>query len=133
MYLVAVATVLGGQDESGQVAGQLEPPEEPNQVPEDDGVLVHYAGGGERLVALVHQQALQLLPQHQGAQIGHSHRGRGRGRGGGGGGGGRNCGRLNCTVCCRGFGLCSGRRRRVLLLHNRISFFSRPEGETEWI
>lgn len=74
VYLVSMATVLGGQDESRQVARQLQSFEVPHQVPEDDGVLVDNARGGEGLVALVHQQALQLLPQNQRAQVGHRHR-----------------------------------------------------------
>lgn len=75
VYLVSVATVLGGEDEGRQVTGQLQPPEVPHQVPEDDGVMVHNTRGGDGLVALVHQQALQLFPQDQRTQVGHRHRG----------------------------------------------------------
>lgn len=72
-YLVSMATVLGGQDKSRQVARQLQPFKVPHEVPEDDGVLVDNARGGDCLVALIYQHALQLLPQNQRAQVGHRH------------------------------------------------------------
>ena len=69
---VSVA-VLGREDESGQVAGQVQSSEVPHQVPVDDGMLVHHVGLGDHRVTLVLQQALQLLPQHQWAQVGNGH------------------------------------------------------------
>lgn len=77
-HLVAAAAVLRGQYEGWQVAWQIQPFEVPHQVPEDDGVLVHNAWRRHGLVALVHQQALQLLPQDQRAQVGHRRGSRGR-------------------------------------------------------
>lgn len=73
-YLVAKTTVLRGQYKSGQVTWQIQPFEVPHQVPEDNRVLVDNTRGRDGLVALVHQQALQFLPQHQGAQVGNCHR-----------------------------------------------------------
>lgn len=69
-----MATVLGGQYKGRQVTWQLQSSEVPHQVPEDDGVLVDNTRGRDGLVTLIHQQALQLLPQNQRAQIGHRHR-----------------------------------------------------------
>lgn len=66
--------VLGGEDEAGQVAGQVQPSEVPDQVPVDDGVMVHHVGLCDHRVALVLQQTLQLLPQHQRTQVGNRHR-----------------------------------------------------------
>ena len=63
-YLISTAAVLGGQNESWQVTREIQPSEVPHQVPEDDGVVVDNTWGGDGLVALVHQQALQLLPQN---------------------------------------------------------------------
>lgn len=79
VYLVSMATALGGQDKSWQVARQLQPSEVPHKVPEDDGVLIDNTRRGDGLVTLIHQQALQLLPQNQRAQVGHRHRSRGEG------------------------------------------------------
>lgn len=62
VYLVSMTTVLGGQDKSRQVTWQIQPSEVPHKVPEDDGVLVDNTRGGDGLVTLIHQQALQLLP-----------------------------------------------------------------------
>lgn len=75
VYLVSMATVLRGQDKSWQVTRQLQPSEVPHEVPEDDRVLVNNSRGGDGFVALVYQQALHLLPQNQGAQVGHRHLG----------------------------------------------------------
>ena len=69
-----MATVLGGQYKSRQDTWQVQPFEIPHQVPEDDGVLVDNARGQDGLVAFVHQQALQFLPQDQRAEIGHRRR-----------------------------------------------------------
>lgn len=75
-HMLSAAEVLRGQHEAWQVAWQIQPLEVPHQVPEDDGVLVHDAGRRHGLVALVDQQALQLLPQDQRAQVGHRRRSR---------------------------------------------------------
>lgn len=69
---VSVA-VLRGEDETWQVAGQVQPSEVPDQVPVDDGVMVHHVSLRDHRVALVLQQTLQLLPQHQRAQVGNRH------------------------------------------------------------
>lgn len=53
VYLVSMATVLGGQDKSRQVTRQLQPSEVPHQVPENNGVLVDNTRGGQGLVALI--------------------------------------------------------------------------------
>lgn len=133
-YLVSMAIVLGGQDKSREVTRQLQPSEVPHKVPEDDGVLVDNTWGGDGLVTLVHQQALQLLPQNQRTQVRHRHRRRGwswcrycsrpstpaallRG----------SCRWLSWPVCCRHFGFGIEWHRRVLLC-NRITFLGRPEG-----
>ena len=126
-----MATVLGGQDKSRQDTWQLEPSEVPHKVPEDNGVLVNNTLGGDGLVALIHQQALQLLPQNQRAEVGHCHRGGGwrrrpstptallslRG----------SCRWLSRTVSHGHFGLRIEWCRRVLL-YNRITFLRGPEG-----
>lgn len=70
---VSVA-VLRREDETGEVAGQVQPSEVPDQVPVDDGMMVHHVGLCDHRVALVLEQTLQLLPQHQRAQIGNRHR-----------------------------------------------------------
>lgn len=70
---VSVA-VLRREDETRQVAGQIQPSEVPDQVPVDDGMVVHHVGFTDHHVALVLQQALQLLPQHQRAQVRNCHR-----------------------------------------------------------
>lgn len=70
---VSVA-VLRREDETRQVAGQVQPSEVPDQVPVDDGMVVHHVGLTDHHVPLVLQQALQLLPQHQRAQIRNRHR-----------------------------------------------------------
>lgn len=141
IYLVFMATVLGAQDKSWQVTRQVEPSEVPNKVPEDNGMLVNNAWGGDCLVALIHQQALQLLPQNQRAQVGHCYRSRSRGAGGGGGRGWgwdsastptalpllcRSCRWLSCTVCCGDFFLGIG-WQGCILLFNRIAFLRRPD------
>lgn len=123
-YLVARTTVLRGQYKSGQVTWQLQPFEVPHQVPEDDRVLVNNTRGRDGLVALVDQQALQFLPQDQGAQVGHCH---------------WRWGRDSCPALgflgCRHFG-CRTEQRRCALLCNRITFLGRPEREarctTDW-
>lgn len=76
IYLVSMVTVLGGQDKSWQITGQLQSSEVPHKVPEDNRMLVNNTRGGNGLITLIYQQALQLLPQNQGAQIGHRHRSR---------------------------------------------------------
>ena len=73
VYLRAPVAVLRGEDEARQVAGQVQPSEVPHQVPVDDGMEVHHVGCRDDGVALVLQKTLQLLPQHQGAQVGHRH------------------------------------------------------------
>lgn len=97
-HLHASVAVLGGQDEAGQVGGQVQAAEVPHQVPEDDGVLAEElvsvddlqgategqdaqqacAEGSEvrgpHLISFILQQGLQLLPQHQRAKVGHRHR-----------------------------------------------------------
>lgn len=115
-YLVAMTTVLWGQYKSGQVAWQVQSFEVPHQVPEDNRVLVNNARGRDGLVALVHQQALQLLPQDQWAQVGHRHWRWGR----------DSCPAL-CFLRCRHFG-CRTEQRWCVLLCNRITFLGRPEG-----
>lgn len=128
-HLVSTTAVLWGQDESRQVTGQIKPFEVPHQVPEDDGVLVHNARGRHGLVPLVHQQALQLLPQDQWAQVGYRH----RSRGGSGGWCGAHTAPLVVRGCYRHCGLGTEWHRCVLVC-NRITFLSRAEGEdTEWI
>lgn len=66
--------VLRGEDETRKVAGQVQPSEVPDQVPVDNGMMVHHVGLSDHRVALVLQQTLQLLPQHQWAQVRNRHR-----------------------------------------------------------
>lgn len=73
-HLGVSVAVLRGEDEAGQVAGQIQTSEVPDQVPVDDGMMVDHVGLRDHRVALVLQQALQLLPQHQWAQVGNRHR-----------------------------------------------------------
>ena len=48
---------------------QTSPPST-DQVPEDDGVEVQEVLTGQAQVTLIVQHILQLLPQHQGAEVG---------------------------------------------------------------
>lgn len=74
-YLRELADQRRGSDQLQQVTGQAEAVEKPDQVPEDDGVVVQELRLGQDRLALVLQQALQLLPQNQRAQVGHRHLG----------------------------------------------------------
>lgn len=72
-YLRGRSDVLGAQEQAGEVAGQPQALEVPDEVPVDDGVTVHQLRLRQKLPPFVLHQTLQLLPQHQGAQVGESH------------------------------------------------------------
>lgn len=65
--------VLGAQEQAGEVAGQPQALEVPDEVPVDDGVTVHQLRLRQELAAFILHQTFQLLPQHQWAQVGKSH------------------------------------------------------------
>ena len=74
MYLGVSVAVIRGEDETRQVAGQVQSSEIPDQVPVDNGMMVHHVSLCDHRVTLVLQQTLQLLPQNQWAQVGNRHR-----------------------------------------------------------
>lgn len=75
VYLGVSVAVIRGEDETRQVAGQVQSSEIPDQVPVDNGMMVHHVRLCYHRVALVLQQTLQLLPQNQRAQVRHRHLG----------------------------------------------------------
>lgn len=81
-YLCELADQWRGPDQLQQVAGQPQALEVPEQVPEDDTMVLQELRLGQNRLALVLQQTLQLLPQDQWAEVGHRHLGGPAHRGG---------------------------------------------------
>lgn len=67
------AVVFGSQIETREAAWQIQATEKPNQVPEDDGVMIYNGCRGDGLIPLVLQQTLQLFPEDQRTEVRHGH------------------------------------------------------------